>query len=78
MHMHNFQSISLVIRGLQISKYDLTVYTCSFSLVLLSVYVDDYLRQGDYAFGSTGLIVCLPVCLSSSNITQKVMNRLQC
>ena len=34
-------------------------------------------QQGGYAFGSVGLFVFLLVCLSVSNITQKVTNGLQ-
>ena len=36
------------------------------------------LGKGDYVVGCVGLTVCESVCLSFSNITQKVMNRLQC
>ena len=32
--------------------------------------------KGGYVFGSVGLSVCLSVCLSEDNITQKVMNGL--
>ena len=35
------------------------------------------LGKGVYAFGSFGLSVCLFVCLSVDNITQKVMNELE-
>ena len=34
------------------------------------------LGKGGYVFGSVGLSVCLFVCLSVNNITQKVMNGL--
>ena len=34
------------------------------------------LGKGGYVFGSVGLSVCLFVCLSVDNITQKVMNEL--
>ena len=34
------------------------------------------LGKGGYVFGSVGLFVCLSVCLSVDNITQKVMNGL--
>ena len=34
------------------------------------------LGKGGYVFGSVGWLVCLFVCLSVDNITQKVMNGL--
>ena len=34
------------------------------------------LGKGGYVFGIVGLSVCLSVCLSVNNITQKVMNGL--
>ena len=42
-------------------------------------YVDWFyylLGKGGYVFGSVGLSVCLFVCLSVNDITQKVMNGL--
>ena len=34
------------------------------------------LGKGGYVFGSVGYFVCLSVCLSVDNITQKVINGL--
>ena len=46
---------------------------CKENLVLQCYYL---LGKGGYVFGSVGLSVCLFVCLSVDNITQKVMNGL--
>ena len=44
---------------------------------LRSLIASSYLLgKGGYVFGSVGLFVCLSVCLSVDNITQKVMNGL--
>ena len=47
-----------------------------FSYALNSKYDHYLLGKGGYVFGSVGLSVCLFVCLSVDNITQKVMNGL--
>ena len=44
--------------------------------LLSGLFVYYLLGKGGYVFGSVGLSVCLFVCLSVDNITQKVMNGL--
>ena len=42
----------------------------------VTMFIYYLLGKGGYVFGSVGLSVCLFVCLSVNNITQKVMNGL--
>ena len=46
---------------------------CSLFIYLFMYFL---ICKGGYVFGSVGLSVCLFVCLSEDNITQKVMNGL--
>ena len=57
------------------AKWPFSVFR--WALFLIWPFAIFYLRQGDYVFSSIWL-VCLSVCLFDSNITQKVVNRMQC